>query len=764
MNKQSLLDNTSSTIDGKGIHVDVEHLYYSVKVPQEKNRIKKILSDVNFHLEPGSLTFLMGPSGSGKSTLLDLLSDRKKDGHWSGDILFNKAPRNAWFSRDSAYILQDDLHIATLTVRETIYFSASFQLPEGTSQEDINKRVDLLLDLMGLAHIQDSFVGDATHKGISGGQKKRLSIAVEMVALQKLIFLDEPTSGLDSTMALEVMRTVRHLANGNRTCISTIHQPSIDVFNFCDQVLLLCSGKLVYNGPAKLVVKYFTDSSLGYFYEAGKNPAEFIIEVGEGILKPPHRKTPLTIDELHDNFLLRKNEYEILSTFQAEKDVVANIITNKLQKRIRLHATTKFTQFKILVYRSLLAISRDRADIISQIVKNLATGLLIGILFYQQANTTTPLFSPLGVPKSEVTNISSLLFFSMMNTMISNVHAIPTLCMRNAIFKREVASFSYSVSPYWLAHSLTIIPMQFIGFCFNFPVAYFLCEFPNDTTYFFYFAVILFLSNLTSFYFAMYLAAATESEYLSLIAFPLQTLFLSTFAGYAITVNDVPPMWSWATYIDYIRWAFEGLMVNQWKKYDNNDYYSVLSIYGFESFQKYDSFWILFIAIGLFLLMVYLAMRPKANHLELVEESFHLVVNNTNEAASLPMVIEDNPMLQKQDLETKLLPNKNEHVMVQGQGEGGEEEIDYASTLSFSDFLRTGTINEEATTKGYTLTFYDLNYYIPMKTESHGAVTASTSASSQPSEGKKQILHNVFGRAEPGDMIALIGSSGAGKR
>ena len=132
----------------------------------------------------------MGPSGAGKSTLLDLLAERKRTGMWCGDILFNQCPRSKWFNRESAYVLQDDVHIGTLTVEETIMYSAWSRMPEGTSIEQRKTRVDELLDLMGLTHVKDVFVGDVSNKGISGGQKKRVSIAVEIVGLPKLIFLD----------------------------------------------------------------------------------------------------------------------------------------------------------------------------------------------------------------------------------------------------------------------------------------------------------------------------------------------------------------------------------------------------------------------------------------------------------------------------------------------------------------------------------------------------------------------------------------------
>ena len=145
-----------------------------------------------------------------------MIANRKLSGFWTGEILINNQFRSRTFNRDVSYVLQDDIHIPTLTVEETIYFSAATRMPEGTSASAIKERVDFLLGIMGLTEVRNNYIGDPLHKGISGGQMKRLSIAVEIVALPYLIFLDEPTSGLDSSIALEVMKSVRSLVSLNR--------------------------------------------------------------------------------------------------------------------------------------------------------------------------------------------------------------------------------------------------------------------------------------------------------------------------------------------------------------------------------------------------------------------------------------------------------------------------------------------------------------------------------------------------------------------
>jgi ABC-type multidrug transport system ATPase subunit len=228
-----------------GVKIDVDQVSYSVL---SNGRVKPLLRDITFTLNTGCMCALMGPSGAGKSTLLDLMAGRKLVGNWSGEMLFNDSIRSPYFCRDSAYVLQDDFHLATLTVEETIYFSARVKMSDIHSERQIHNRVNSLLRLMKLEHIRDRYVGDALHKGISGGQLKRLSIATEIVHLPNLIFLDEPTSGLDSSIALEVMSVVRSLANQNRSCLCTIHQPSPEVFELFDELLLMSQGRIIYAG------------------------------------------------------------------------------------------------------------------------------------------------------------------------------------------------------------------------------------------------------------------------------------------------------------------------------------------------------------------------------------------------------------------------------------------------------------------------------------------------------------------------------------
>jgi ABC-type multidrug transport system permease subunit len=211
----------------------------------------------------------------------------------------------------------------------------------------------------------------------------------------------------------------------------------------------------------------------------------------------------------------------------------------------------------MLMHRTWLAKVRDYADLKAQLIKNFVVGLVVGIVFYNQGDATSPLYSN-GQPKSEVSNCSSILFFTMMYTMVGNLQAIPYLSSQTIVYRRELASNAYFPMPYFISQLITTLPIQF-GFHFLFIIcAYFLVNLPSDGEYFFYFLFLLFFANTCAYYSAMWLAAATDNEQLAFALFPILFLFLAQFAGYSITLDSIPSFWVWAPYVSYARWVFEG--------------------------------------------------------------------------------------------------------------------------------------------------------------------------------------------------------------
>ncbi|KAI9142394.1 P-loop containing nucleoside triphosphate hydrolase protein [Paraphysoderma sedebokerense] len=241
---------------------------------------KTILSGVTGTIQQGSLTAVMGPSGAGKSTFLSILMGKTNRTH--GTLLINDAEAEIHqFKNLIGFVPQDDIMLRELTVRENVLHSARIRLPSSWSKSDINEYVDRVLESLSLSHVANTLIGDETQRGVSGGQRKRVNIGMELAAVPQVIFLDEPTSGLDATGALKIMKVLRSLTKLNVSIISVIHQPRYEIFKSFDDVLLIApGGKTAYHGPTQEVIRYF--ENLGFIFSATANPSDILMDILSG--------------------------------------------------------------------------------------------------------------------------------------------------------------------------------------------------------------------------------------------------------------------------------------------------------------------------------------------------------------------------------------------------------------------------------------------------------------------------------------------------
>ncbi|EZG59147.1 putative ABC transporter [Gregarina niphandrodes] len=235
------------------------------------------LKDINFLARPGEMTAIMGPSGCGKTTFLNILSNRQS-GTVTGDILYDGNDGLLAHVNDfSAYVMQEDFFLQRLTVRETVVFAARLRLGH-LSYDDQVARADGVLDALGLQVCKDVLIGGSEVKGISGGQRKRVSIAVALLDEPRVLFLDEPTSGLDAALAFDVIQTLRKIAEDKgRTIVCTIHQPRNEVYAMFDRLLLLRTGKCIYHGPCEGALEFF--AKIGHPCPDDYNPADFFLDL-----------------------------------------------------------------------------------------------------------------------------------------------------------------------------------------------------------------------------------------------------------------------------------------------------------------------------------------------------------------------------------------------------------------------------------------------------------------------------------------------------
>ncbi|XP_050205738.1 ABC transporter G family member STR2-like [Mercurialis annua] len=245
-----------------------------------------LLHEITGYAPKGCITAVMGPSGAGKSTMLDGLAGRIASGSLKGRVSFDGTEISpSLIKRTSAYIMQDDRLFPMLTVYETLMFAADFRLGP-ISRDDKKQRVEKLIDQLGLSSSRNTYIGDEGMRGVSGGERRRVSIGVDIIHGPSLLFLDEPTSGLDSTNAHSVIEKVHNIARSGSTVILTIHQPSSRILLLLDHLIILARGQLMFQGSPKDVTLHL--SRMGRKLPKGENSIEYLIDVIQGYDQSEH--------------------------------------------------------------------------------------------------------------------------------------------------------------------------------------------------------------------------------------------------------------------------------------------------------------------------------------------------------------------------------------------------------------------------------------------------------------------------------------------
>jgi len=292
-----------------------------------------VVNNVSGRLRGKTMTALMGGSGAGKTSLLNALCGRAHYGETSGTVYINGNETNIEKHADCiGFVPQDDIVHAELTVRENLIFAGKFRLPKGTSSEEIEDLADETIASLGLARVANSLVGDVKRRGVSGGEKKRVNIGLELMGIPSILFLDEPTSGLDASSALLVMKSLNNLVQKDGvTIVSVIHQPRKFIFDFFDSLILLgVGGQMMYHGTTQGAEPYF--DRLNYKLPKGESVADWLIDISSGRLEPDNKVSVNKVESLnlleekasHDNASHENNGIETV----AEEEPVAHVITD----------------------------------------------------------------------------------------------------------------------------------------------------------------------------------------------------------------------------------------------------------------------------------------------------------------------------------------------------------------------------------------------------------------------------------------------------
>ncbi|RID55849.1 hypothetical protein BRARA_G03090 [Brassica rapa] len=346
---------------------------------------RTILSGVTGMVTPGEFMAVLGPSGSGKSTLLNAVAGRLHGTGLTGKILANDSKLTKQTLKRTGFVAQDDLLYPHLTVRETLVFVALLRLPRSLARDDKIKAAESVISELGLEKCENTVVGNTFIRGISGGERKRVSIAHELLINPSLLVLDEPTSGLDATAALRLVQTLAGLAHGKgKTVVTSIHQPSSRVFQMFDTVLLLSEGKCLFVGKGRDAMAYF--DSVGFSPAFPMNPADFLLDLANGVCQidgTTEREKPdvrQTLAIAYDT-LLAPNVKACIDASPSPAENARYVKTRKNARGIMSGLATWFSQLCILLHRLIKERRHESFDAL-RVFQVLAASLLCSLMWW----------------------------------------------------------------------------------------------------------------------------------------------------------------------------------------------------------------------------------------------------------------------------------------------------------------------------------------------------------------------------------------------
>ncbi|XP_047369705.1 ATP-binding cassette sub-family G member 1-like isoform X3 [Vespa velutina] len=415
--------------------------------------------------------------------------------------------------------------------------------------------IEEILSVMGLKETRCTRIG-----ALSGGQKKRLAISLELINNPPIIFLDEPTSGLDSVTSKQCIRFLKQLALEGRTIICTIHQPSASLFNMIDHLYIIAGGYCVYTGGTHNLVPYL--SSLGLHCPTHYNPADFIIEICNGDYGNHLSKLVETVQNGKSNawrssvnLSLNKAEEIIVTHMSASSKVLqqTNIRVPSFEveyKHTTYYATGFWKQFHILLRRNAIKLLRDKILILTRISMHLFIALIVGAIFFR-----------IGQDATYVLDNFNLLFFNLMFLMFSAFSStLITLPLELPILMREHFNRWYKLRSFYLANKFADFPVQFTATCIYTLIVYFMSNQILETKRLILYVLMCFVVTLVAQAIGFIIGAGLTVQN-GVIFGPLFILPFTIFSGFFVHLTDAHPYLHWLFHISFLKYGFEGTMM-----------------------------------------------------------------------------------------------------------------------------------------------------------------------------------------------------------
>lgn len=541
----------SIAIDKPGLHV-----FHPCGGPERP--VHNILKNISCDAKAGEILAIVGPSGAGKSTLLEILAGRIRPGGAKNSILVNERPVNpSQFRRISGYVTQEDALLPFLTVKETLMYSARFRLPASVSKLEKEAKVEALISELGLAHVSSNRIGDESIRGVSGGERRRVSIGVDVIHDPAVLFLDEPTSGLDSAAALHVVEMLHAMAKKpqSRTIILTIHQPSYRILNLINSILILTKGSVAHHGSLKSL--HDSLESAGRKIPPQLNALEYAMEIiSETTANFDHESSGNVFTE---QGLPQRNFQDPFAGLG-----LASIVG---PEQIGLYddgddsvtyANSRCSEIYTLSCRFCKIIYRTQQLFLARTMQAIVAGVGLGTVYLKVGYDQRGLDERLG-------------FFAFTLTFLlsSTTEALPIFLQERQILMRETSRGAYRVSSYVISNTLVFLPfLMIIAILFAVPV-YWLVGLSSTWNAFLFFVFIVWLIVVMANSLVVFLSALAPDFITgnSLIFTILGAFFL--FSGYFISKDNIPKYWMFMHYISLYKYPLDSLLINEYSSLAN---------------------------------------------------------------------------------------------------------------------------------------------------------------------------------------------------
>lgn len=526
-----------------GIRHTLEWHVEAYMVPAgKKGEFRNILQGIAGKTESGQLTAIMGPSGCGKTTLLECISLRNR--RFDGAVHFDgRAPGGDAFTV-SVLVHQKELLFGFMTPREYLTFHGLARMEHTHTRAQIDQRIQEVLSDMKLEKCADTLVGGTDpffqKKGLSGGERKRLAIAYEMLLAPSMIFLDEPSSGLDSVMSESIFESLKDLAGGGRIVMASVHCPSSEACQLFSHLMLLTyDGRVAYHGPTLQGIGHF--SALKYFCPEHYNPADFYLKLISFTPGAEAEGEVRRMDLLNDAF--QKSDMRLMKPLPTD---------NKHRGLAGVHGikASTFTFLKLNFWRATLRLRRDKTFVVLWGIISFIVGLLLGIIYLQQAPASWR-------------NLLGLLFSLVVaDIFMGSLGVIMRFPSEWAIIVRECYSGVNAVGPYLFASFWGILPMAYGPFLLV-TVMYWMTGMDPNFVAYLKFAGIYLSFDIACLELGQFVSSLSGNPMVGMTILPAFVAPMIMFSGVLYQKSTVPVWLSWMHHVSLINYSFSALMAEQ---------------------------------------------------------------------------------------------------------------------------------------------------------------------------------------------------------